>query len=238
MHFDESMWVALGFVLFVILVWKKAGAALSETLDSRSAAIKAELDEARKLHEEAKAELVALKGLKSEAEREAKTIVTNAKAAAERFLADGDREQQRQCWSRAAELDDDDAEPLVRLGNLLHADGLPGQALRLLERARAMAPANAHVHASLGSAAYSMGGGSPAHFRAAVAHYEQAAALAGGLPIAQAWLCAVPSVLAGVVATLFVQPWRKRENSGKVVPSKRSDHPHLRVVRTPEDMLN
>ena len=106
-----------------------------------------------------------------------------AKAAAERFLADGDREQQRQCWSRAAELDDDDAEPLVRLGNLLHADGLPEQALRLLERARAMAPANAHVHASLGSAAYSMGGGSPAHFRAAVAHYEQAAALAGGLTV-------------------------------------------------------
>lgn len=64
------------------------------------------------------------------------------------------------------------------------------------------------------------------------------AGLVGGLPIGQAWLCAVPSVLAGVVATLFVQPWRKRENSGKVVPSKRSDHPHLRVVRTPEDMLN
>ena len=53
MQFDESMWVALGFVLFVILVWKKAGSALSETLDSRSAAIKAELDEARKLHEDA-----------------------------------------------------------------------------------------------------------------------------------------------------------------------------------------
>lgn len=85
MHFDESMWVALGFVLFVILVWKKAGSALSETLDSRSAAIKAELDEARKLHDDAKAELDALKGLKSEAEREAKTIVANAKAAAERI---------------------------------------------------------------------------------------------------------------------------------------------------------
>lgn len=85
MHFDEGMWVALGFVLFVILVWKKAGAALSETVDNRSAAIKAELDEARKLHEEAKAELDALKGLKSEAEREAKTIVANAKATADRI---------------------------------------------------------------------------------------------------------------------------------------------------------
>jgi len=85
MHFDETMWVALGFVLFVILVWKKAGAALAETLDTRSAKIKSELDEARKLHEEAKSELDALKGLKREAEKEAKTIVTNAKAAANRI---------------------------------------------------------------------------------------------------------------------------------------------------------
>ena len=85
MHFDETMWVALGFALFVILVWKKAGAALAQTLDTRSAKIKFELDEARKLHEEAKAELDSLKGLKSEAEKEAKTILENAKAAANRI---------------------------------------------------------------------------------------------------------------------------------------------------------
>ncbi len=85
MHFDEAMWVALGFALFVILVWKKVGAALAETLDTRSAKIKSELDEARKLHSEAKAELDELKGLKSEAEKEAKTIVSNAKAAADRI---------------------------------------------------------------------------------------------------------------------------------------------------------
>ena len=85
MHFDESMWVALGFVLFVVLVWKKAGAALAETLDTRSAKIKSELDEARKLHEEAKSELDSLKGLKRDAEKEAKTIVANAKAAANRI---------------------------------------------------------------------------------------------------------------------------------------------------------
>ena len=85
MHFDEAMWVALGFVLFVVLVWKKAGAALAETLDTRSAKIKSELDEARKLHEEAKSELDSLKGLKRDAEKEAKTIIANAKAAANRI---------------------------------------------------------------------------------------------------------------------------------------------------------
>ena len=85
MHFDEAMWVAFGFVLFVVLVWKNAGVALAETLDTRSAKIKSELDEARKLHEEAKSELDSLKGLKRDAEKEAKTIVANAKAAANRI---------------------------------------------------------------------------------------------------------------------------------------------------------
>ena len=85
MHFDEAMWVALGFVLFVVLVWKKAGAALAETLDTRSAKIKSELDEARKLNEEAKSELDSLKGLKRDAEKEAKTIIANAKTAANRI---------------------------------------------------------------------------------------------------------------------------------------------------------
>ena len=85
MHFDEAMWVALGFVLFVALVWTKAGAAFAKTLDTRSAKIKSELDEARKLHEEAKSELDSLKGLKRDAEKEAKTIVANAKAAANRI---------------------------------------------------------------------------------------------------------------------------------------------------------
>ena len=85
MLFDEAMWVALGFVLFIVLVWKKAGAAIAETLDTRSAKIKSELDEARKLHEEAKSELDSLKGLKRDAEKEAKTIVANAKAAANRI---------------------------------------------------------------------------------------------------------------------------------------------------------
>ena len=64
------------------------------------------------------------------------------------------------------------------------------------------------------------------------------AGLAAGTPVARAWPCVVPGIAAAIVATLFVHPWRKRENSGKVVRTKQSDHPHLRVVQTPEDMLN
>ena len=85
MHFDEAAWVALGFLIFVVLAWKQASAALGSMLDSRSDKIRAELDEARKLHDDAKAELENFRKLKAEAEQEAQTILANAKVAAERI---------------------------------------------------------------------------------------------------------------------------------------------------------
>lgn len=63
-------------------------------------------------------------------------------------------------------------------------------------------------------------------------------AVLAGTPLAQAWPALVPSIVAALVATLFVQPWRKREKSGKVGRETRRDHPHLRVVRSADDMLN
>ncbi len=85
MHLDEGAWVAIGFVIFVVLAWKQASAALGSMLDSRSDKIRSELDEARKLHDDAKAELENFRKLKAEAEQEAQTILANAKAAAERI---------------------------------------------------------------------------------------------------------------------------------------------------------
>ncbi|MFO7565923.1 MAG: rhomboid family intramembrane serine protease [Enhygromyxa sp.] len=61
-------------------------------------------------------------------------------------------------------------------------------------------------------------------------------ALAAQIPAAQAWPTLIPGVVAGLVATVFVQPWRKREKSGKV--GRDEQRAHLRVVRTPDDMLN
>jgi hypothetical protein len=37
---------------------------------------------------------------------------------------------------------------------------------------------------------------------------------------------------------VFVQPWRRREKSGKVAREDRRGQPHLRVVRTVDDLLN
>ena len=85
MQLDEGAWVALGFAIFVILVWKKAGAALREMLDARSDKIRTELEEAEALRQEAKAQLDSFKGLKKEAEEEAKNIIANANLAAKRI---------------------------------------------------------------------------------------------------------------------------------------------------------
>ena len=64
------------------------------------------------------------------------------------------------------------------------------------------------------------------------------AALVDGASMAAASLTAIPSVLAMLVATLFVQPWRRRTSSGKVGASKPRRATHLRVVRSADDMLN
>ena len=85
MQLDEGAWVALGFAIFVILVWKKAGVALREMLDARSDKIRTELEEAEALRKEAKAQLDSFKGMKKEAEEEAKNIIANANLAAKRI---------------------------------------------------------------------------------------------------------------------------------------------------------
>ena len=90
MYFDESAWVAIGFALFIMLIWKKAGAALVGMLDGRSDKISAELNEAKQLREDAARELNKFEGMKKEAEAEAKTIISNAHTAADRIREDAE----------------------------------------------------------------------------------------------------------------------------------------------------
>ena len=73
---NESTFVAIGFTLFVILVWRKAGSAIGGMLDERTKKIEAELAEAQALREEAAAELQKFQRLAREAADEAKTILS------------------------------------------------------------------------------------------------------------------------------------------------------------------
>lgn len=86
---EAEFWVLLGFLFFIGLmgyvgVHKK----LAQSLDDRAARIKAELDEARKLREEAAQLLADYQRKRHEAEGEAAGIIEGAKAEAVRMAAE------------------------------------------------------------------------------------------------------------------------------------------------------
>ena len=86
---EPEFWVAVSFVLFIgVIVYAGAHKKMIGALDDRSARIKAELDEARRLREEAGKLLAEYQRKQREAEREAEAIVAEAKAEAERVAAE------------------------------------------------------------------------------------------------------------------------------------------------------
>jgi F-type H+-transporting ATPase subunit b len=86
---EPETWVAVAFVIFIgVLVYVGAHRKVTEALDHRSARIKAELDEARRLRDEAAKLLAEYQRKQGEAEREAEAIVADAKAEAGRVAAE------------------------------------------------------------------------------------------------------------------------------------------------------
>ncbi len=86
---EPEFWVGVGFVLvIVLLVWKGVPGMVGKMLDQRAAVIAAELDEARRLRDEAAALLADYQKRAAGAEAEAQSIVTEARAEAERFAAE------------------------------------------------------------------------------------------------------------------------------------------------------
>jgi F-type H+-transporting ATPase subunit b len=85
--------VLIAFIAFVgLLVYLKVPAKLTEMLDARAAMIKAELDEARSLREEAKSVLATYERRQKEVQEQAERIVASARdealAAAEQAKAE------------------------------------------------------------------------------------------------------------------------------------------------------
>lgn len=85
---NPSNWAALGFIAFVALVGKRGWVFLTSWLDGRSAEIKARLDEALKLREEAAALLASYERKQRDAEQDAKEIIARAKEDAVRVAAE------------------------------------------------------------------------------------------------------------------------------------------------------
>ncbi|MFN0194249.1 MAG: F0F1 ATP synthase subunit B, partial [Aestuariivirga sp.] len=89
---DPASWVLVSFLLFIaLLIYLKVPAMAAKALDDRAAKIAKELEEARKLREEAQALLDSYKAKRGEAEREAAGIVAQARTDAEEFAAESRR---------------------------------------------------------------------------------------------------------------------------------------------------
>lgn len=85
---NSNFIVLLAFILFVgILLFLKVPAKLGGLLDARAAAIKAELEEAKALREEAKSILASYERKQKEMLEQSERIVTAAKAEAEAAAA-------------------------------------------------------------------------------------------------------------------------------------------------------
>jgi F-type H+-transporting ATPase subunit b len=84
--FDAEFWVAVAFVIFVGgLLYLRVHKTAIAAIDARRTRIAAELDEARRLREEAQALLAQYQQKQREAEAEAAAIIAGAKAEAERL---------------------------------------------------------------------------------------------------------------------------------------------------------
>ena len=86
---DPETWVAIAFVILMgVFAWLGVHRTVLTALDHRAERIKAELDDARRLKDEAAKVLAEYQARRASAEREAADIVANAKAEAERIAAD------------------------------------------------------------------------------------------------------------------------------------------------------
>jgi F-type H+-transporting ATPase subunit b len=82
---QAHFWVDVAFILVVALAFKPVSRAIAAALDARSAKIKARLDEAHKLREEAQEMLATYQRKQRDAMKEAEEIIAHAKAEAERL---------------------------------------------------------------------------------------------------------------------------------------------------------
>jgi F-type H+-transporting ATPase subunit b len=86
---EPELWVAVAFVIFVVAAGKPIARAIASGLDSRAAKIKAQLDEARSLREEAERLLAEHQRQQREALKEAEQIIAHAHSEADRLRREG-----------------------------------------------------------------------------------------------------------------------------------------------------
>jgi F-type H+-transporting ATPase subunit b len=101
MHFDATFWAFVGLILFfALIIYLKVPGTLAGALDKRAAGIKNELDEARRLREEAQAVLAEYQRKAKDAAAEAGEIIEQAKREAEALGAEARQKMEDYVASR------------------------------------------------------------------------------------------------------------------------------------------
>ncbi len=85
---EAEFWVAVAFVIFVAALGRPLLARVNAALDARAARIKADLDEARRLRDEAERLLSDYRQKQRDAQRAAAAILQRARDEVERMKAD------------------------------------------------------------------------------------------------------------------------------------------------------
>lgn len=105
-YLSSSFWVLVPLLLFFALIaWLGAFKAMAGALDKRADAIRDELDEARRLREEAQTLLASYQRKQAEAEAQAEEIVERARRDAETMAARARADLKERLQRRAAQAE-------------------------------------------------------------------------------------------------------------------------------------
>jgi len=103
---DATFWATVAlFLFFGVMFYFKVPAMLTGGLDKRSEKIRNDLEEARKLREEAQQLLAEYQRKRKEAEQEAEGIVASAKREAEALAKDAERKTEEYVARRTAQAE-------------------------------------------------------------------------------------------------------------------------------------
>ena len=87
---DPTFWVAIGFVLFIVIAGRPIMAKVTSALDNRADEIRAKIEEAKSLREEAQTLLASYQRMQRDAAAEAAEIISNAQEEAQRLQTAAD----------------------------------------------------------------------------------------------------------------------------------------------------
>jgi F-type H+-transporting ATPase subunit b len=100
---DATFWATVGLVIFLaVVVYLKVPGMIGKSLDSRADKIRGELDEARRLREEAQQLLVEYQKKRRDAEKEAGEIIEHAKREAAVLVSEAKQKTEEYVTRRAA----------------------------------------------------------------------------------------------------------------------------------------